>query len=331
MDLIDQRHVGILSLLDEQCIVPQSNDQKFTRYLYAKCDKHSRFTATATQRSIHKFSIEHYAGPVEYTTDLWLEKNRDQLPAASAELFSSSTFDLIHKIQPYIRLEQRKVGGAGTIIAASSGSIACKSVGAQFSTQLRALRARIDTTSPHYVRCLKPNDELIPHSFEPKNIVEQLRCGGVLEAVRVSRAGYPTRYHHEVFLRRYFILLGSRIESSAGAGTTSAASNNYAKSSKATKSVLRSLIEQITLDIWIADLNLIKSLRAAEKYASSPNSKVRKTCFLFSSIFYVSRMFFQIYMLLTFCHPEVAGEKVCYVTSIYVKYPSSNKGTSGSL
>jgi myosin heavy subunit len=207
-----------------------------------------------------------------------LEKNRDQLPAASAELFASSTFDLIHQIQPYIRLEQRKVGGAVSTITASSGSIACKSVGAQFSSQLRALRARIDTTSPHYVRCLKPNDELIPHSFEPKNIVEQLRCGGVLEAVRVSRAGYPTRYHHEVFLRRYFILLGSRVESSSTGGTASSALNNYAKTSKSNKSLLKSLIEQITLDIWTEDLNLIKSLRAAQKYASSPNSTVRTTC-----------------------------------------------------
>jgi myosin-5 len=255
LDLIDQRHTGILSLLDEQCIVPQSNDQKLTRYLYAKCDKHVRFSATATQKSVHKFSIEHYAGPVEYTTDLWLEKNKDQLPAATAELFSSSTFDLIHKIKPYIRVEQRKGGG---------GSIACKSVGAQFSSQLRALRTRIDTTSPHYVRCLKPNDDLIPHSFEPKNIVEQLRCGGVLEAVRVSRAGYPTRYHHEVFLRRYY-LLGNRTETSSNKG-------------KSTKSLLKSLIEQITYDVWVADLNLIKSLRAAEKYASSPVKKVRLFC-----------------------------------------------------
>ena len=91
LDLIDKKHTGILSLLDEQCIVPQSNDQKFTRYLYAKCDKHVRFSASATQRVSHKFSIEHYAGPVEYTTDQWLEKNKDQLPVASAELFSFST------------------------------------------------------------------------------------------------------------------------------------------------------------------------------------------------------------------------------------------------
>jgi myosin-5 len=48
------------------------------------------------------------------------------------------------------------------------------------------------------VRCLKPNDELAPDNFDPKQIVEQLRYCGVLEAVRVSRAGYPTRYPHDV-------------------------------------------------------------------------------------------------------------------------------------
>ena len=266
LDLIDKKHVGILSLLDEQCIVPQGSDQKFTRYLYAKCDRHVRFSATATQRSAHKFSIEHYAGPVEYTTDLWLEKNKDQLPVATAELFSTSSFDLIHQIKNYIRVEQRKGGG---------GSIASKSVGSQFSSQLHALRTRIDTTVPHYVRCLKPNDDLLPHCFEPKNIVEQLRCGGVLEAVRVSRAGYPTRYHHEVFLRRYY-LLGNEAENTRG---------------KSTQSLLKSLIDQITYDVWEADLNLIKSLRAAAKYAASSPPKRTKVSFCYFVVLLASIFF----------------------------------------
>ena len=63
---------------------------------------------------------------------------------------------------------------------------------------------------PHYVRCLKPNDSLEPDNFDPSNIVEQLRYCGVLEAVRVSRAGYPTRYPHEVFMTRYYIICPNR-------------------------------------------------------------------------------------------------------------------------
>lgn len=98
LDLIDRKHTGILALLDEQCIVPRSNDQKFTRYLYAKCDEHARFSATSAQRVDYKFSIEHYAGPVEYSTDNWLEKNKDQLPSSSANLLKSAEFGLLTQI-----------------------------------------------------------------------------------------------------------------------------------------------------------------------------------------------------------------------------------------
>ena len=81
-----------------------------------------------------------------------------------------------------------------------------KSVGAKFGEQLKNLRSRIDSTAPHYIRCLKPNDELLPDEFDPKQVVEQLRYSGVLEAVRVSRAGYPTRYPHGQFMARYYML-----------------------------------------------------------------------------------------------------------------------------
>ncbi|MCU0338144.1 MAG: hypothetical protein MUF12_09850 [Sediminibacterium sp.] len=57
--------------------------------------------------------------------------------------------------------------------------------------------------SPHYVRCLKPNDELVPNNFDRAAVAEQLRCGGILEAVRVARAGYSNHYSHADFLRRY--------------------------------------------------------------------------------------------------------------------------------
>lgn len=99
LDLIDRKHTGIIALLDEQCIVPRSTDEKFTRYLYAKCDSHPRFTATSAQRVDYKFSVEHYAGPVEYGTESWLEKNKDQLPASSANLLKASEFKLLNDIQ----------------------------------------------------------------------------------------------------------------------------------------------------------------------------------------------------------------------------------------
>eukprot|EP00804_Cyclotella_cryptica_P021599 CCRYP_005870-RJ/>CCRYP_005870-RJ protein AED:0.41 eAED:0.41 QI:0/0.33/0.3/1/0.33/0.3/10/0/924 len=196
LDLIDKPRTGILQLLDEQCMVNWGSDEKFSLNLYSNCEKHSRFSAGSAQKVRKQFSVEHYAGYVEYTIENWLEKNKDQLPAASVELLESSEFELIGQIKVFLQKYVRSEGS----------KITTKSLGKQFSDSLKILRARIDATVPHYVRCLKPNDELAPDNFDPKQIVEQLRYCGVLEAVRVSRAGYPTRYPHDVFLKRYYML-----------------------------------------------------------------------------------------------------------------------------
>lgn len=262
LDLIDKKHTGIIALLDEQCILPKSTDEKFTRYLYGRCDKHARFHATSAQRVDYKFSIEHYAGYVEYTTDSWLEKNKDQLPASAADLLQTSDFGLIGEIRKFVRSEDR--GGRGTV--------ATKSVGAQFSAQLKSLRSRIDKTTPHYIRCLKPNDDLVPNYFEPLNIVEQLRCGGVLEAVRVSRAGYPTRYTHNVFMARYYILGDQRDDSPV---SPIFSPDKFGQK----ESELKRLISKIAFDLWYADHKMLMAVLEKERKrtTSSPKYSQRST------------------------------------------------------
>lgn len=100
LDLIDKPRTGILQILDEQCIVDWGTDKKFSLSLYSTCDQVSnRFHVSPAQRVTNKFAVEHYAGMVEYSTENWLEKNKDQLPAASAELLQSSDFELIGLIK----------------------------------------------------------------------------------------------------------------------------------------------------------------------------------------------------------------------------------------
>ena len=264
LNLIDMKHTGVLAILDEQCIIAQSTDEKFTRYLYSKCDTHKRFSASSSQRGDYRFSIEHYAGKVEYTTDSWLEKNKDELPAKSAALLKNSSFKLLSSIQKYVRSETRK----------GRASVITKSVGFQFSEQLKSLRERIDKTTPHYIRCLKPNDDLVPDDFEPKNIVEQLRCGGVLEAVRVSRAGYPTRYPHDVFLARYYILGG-------GGEDGPVSPLKYDDRVLATKKdlSLKALISKIARDVWEADHAMMMKMLEAERVQNEMQSPQYKVSF----------------------------------------------------
>ena len=211
LDLIDKKGSGILSILDDQCKAPGTTDKTFANDLYGKCSGHGRFEADFRQVGSRKFAVVHYAGTVEYSTDGFVEKNRDELPKESTELLMSSTNAFVKDLAVIISggasPSDSKAGGRAPPArgrGASSGTRV--TVGGQFSKQLKELREKIDLTSPHYVRCLKPNDELIPDTFDPIIVADQLRCAGVVEAVRVSRVGYPQRYSHSMFVSRYRIL-----------------------------------------------------------------------------------------------------------------------------
>jgi len=204
LDLIDKKGTGILSILDDQCRAPGATDKTFINGLYQTVSRHKRFEADYRQIGGRKFSIIHYAGTVEYTSEGFVEKNRDDLPKETTELLLSSSNAFVKKLAEII-------SGSSSSDSPKGGRGPSKpktklTVGGQFSQQLQELRQKIDNTSPHYIRCLKPNDDLIPDHFDPLIVADQLRCAGVIEAVRVSRVGYPQRYTHAKFLTRYRIL-----------------------------------------------------------------------------------------------------------------------------
>ena len=134
---------------------------------------------------------------------------KDELPKEATDFLLSSSTLLVTKLGEY--LSKKSTGNEKTQNRRNGSkratkSLASVSVGSQFAAQLRELRLSIEKTSPHYIRCLKPNEDLTPNNFIPAIIADQLRCAGVLEAVRVSRLGYPQRYLKELFVRRYQIL-----------------------------------------------------------------------------------------------------------------------------
>jgi myosin-5 len=208
IDLIDKRGSGILCILDDQCRAPGTSDRSLALDIYNKCKSHPRFSANRKQTAALQFCVHHYAGPVEYSTDGFVEKNRDELPKEATQLLRNS-------LNPFIQLLSHIIENSTAESSSSSSSNAPHklrrqestfgraTVGGQFRRQLKCLREKIDRMSPHYVRCLKPNDELVPNNFDRAAVAEQLRCGGILEAVRVARAGYSNHYSHADFLRRY--------------------------------------------------------------------------------------------------------------------------------
>ena len=215
LDTIQAPTIGILSMLDDECRLPKGSDMNwakrmFEHYLPEKNQTESentRFHATNIQKAKGVFSVRHFAGLVQYTAETnFMEKNKDEIPITAQALFETAPSALIKESY---KVQQRENLGRAPVESEGKGGRApkAKTVGQQFKEQLQSLIDNVQKTDPHYIRCIKPNDASKPMLLTRKRTTEQLRYGGVLEAVRVARAGYPVRMVHETFFKRYRMLL----------------------------------------------------------------------------------------------------------------------------
>ncbi|XP_042508452.1 myosin-17-like isoform X2 [Macadamia integrifolia] len=197
LDLIEKKPGGIIALLDEACMFPKSTRETFAQKLYTTFKNNKRFRKPKLSRT--GFTISHYAGEVNYQCDQFLDKNKDYVVAEHQELLTASKCSFVAGLFPPLPEE-------------SSKSSKFSSIGVRFKLQLQSLMETLSSTEPHYIRCVKPNNVLKPAIFENLNIINQLRCGGVLEAIRISCAGYPTRRTFYEFLNRFSILAPDVLE-----------------------------------------------------------------------------------------------------------------------
>ncbi|GKB18050.1 IQ motif, EF-hand binding site containing protein [Tanacetum coccineum] len=195
LDLIEKKPGGIIALLDEACMFPKSTHETFSQKLYQTFRSHQRFFKPKLSRT--GFTIAHYAGEVQYQSEQFLDKNKDYVVPEHQDMLTASKCFFISGLFPPLPDEATK---------SSNKSSKFSSIGARFKLQLQQLMETLSSTEPHYIRCVKPNNYLKPGIFESVNIMQQLRCGGVLEAIRISCAGYPTRKSFSDFVNRFSIL-----------------------------------------------------------------------------------------------------------------------------
>ncbi|XP_078159756.1 myosin-12-like isoform X2 [Carex rostrata] len=199
LDLIEKKPGGIIALLDEACMFPKSTHETFANKMYQTYKAHKRFSKPKLARTA--FTINHYAGDVTYQADQFLDKNKDYVVAEHQALLNSSTCHFVANLFPPLPEE-------------SSKQSKFSSIGTRFKQQLQSLMETLNTTEPHYIRCVKPNGVLKPGIFENDNVLNQLRCGGVLEAIRISCAGYPTKRTFDEFIDRFGMLAPDLVDSS---------------------------------------------------------------------------------------------------------------------
>ncbi|KAL7795837.1 putative myosin type II heavy chain [Trichoderma ceciliae] len=201
IDLIELPNpIGIFSCLDEDCVMPKATDKSFTEKLNSLWDKKS--TKYRPSRLGQGFILTHYAAEVEYSTEDWLEKNKDPLNNNITRLLAASTDKHIANI--FVDCADSDDDHGGRRSRVKKGLF--RTVAQRHKEQLHNLMSQLQSTHPHFVRCILPNYKKRPKLFDKLLVLDQLRCNGVLEGIRIARTGFPNRLPFTEFRQRYEVL-----------------------------------------------------------------------------------------------------------------------------
>lgn len=212
IDVIETKPIGILNLLDEECRMPKGTDQSWCAKLYDHLLPTVKRTNKPTSNEAsgygivfkkpkinyqNSFIICHYAEEVNYDADTFLEKNRDTIAEEQSNLLRNSKA-LSFMFEDPLILQNIKPAQRNNRSA---------TVGHQFRGSLAALIRTLNDTEPHYIRCIKPNDEKKAFEFNEERAIQQLKACGVYETIRISNNGFPSRWLYKDFAKRYCVLI----------------------------------------------------------------------------------------------------------------------------
>uniref|UniRef100_A0A8B9N1U2 Myosin IG n=1 Tax=Accipiter nisus TaxID=211598 RepID=A0A8B9N1U2_9AVES len=198
VELVEQPHRGILALLDEACLAAGTvTDSLFLASMDARLGRHPHYTSRKlcptdkTMEFNRDFRIKHYAGDVTYSVEGFLDKNKDTLFQDFKRLFYNSADPVLHAMWP---------DGEQSITEVTKRPL---TTGTLFKNSMVALVENLASKEPYYVRCIKPNDQKSPTLFDEERCRHQVSYLGLLENVRVRRAGFAYRQPYHRFLLRY--------------------------------------------------------------------------------------------------------------------------------
>ncbi|ODV89218.1 hypothetical protein CANCADRAFT_3849 [Tortispora caseinolytica NRRL Y-17796] len=207
IDLIEAK-IGVLSLLDEESRLPSGSDESWINKLYSNfaTEKYEKFFSKP-RFGKSAFTIRHYAMNVTYESEGFIEKNRDTVSEGHLEhlVTCSNEFlnNVFREVMDAIPPQPEPTKAPGKAVARKP------TLGGVFKRSLIDLMNTINETNAHYIRCIKPNEQKAAWDFDGPMVLSQLRACGVLETIRISCAGFPTRWSFEEFVSRYHMLVHS--------------------------------------------------------------------------------------------------------------------------
>ncbi|XP_069983292.1 myosin-VIIa isoform X1 [Penaeus vannamei] len=194
LDLIAIKQLNIMALVDEESKFPKGTDQTMLQKLHKQHSHHKQYLKPKSDLNA-SFGINHFAGVVFYDTRGFLDKNRDT--------FSADLLQLIHhtsnKFLQHLFVEDIGMG--------SETRKRAPTLSAQFKKSLDSLMKTLLSCQPFFIRCIKPNEFKKPMLFDRELCCRQLRYSGMMETIRIRRAGYPIRHTFREFVERYRFLI----------------------------------------------------------------------------------------------------------------------------
>ena len=201
IDLIELSNpIGVFSCLDEDSVMPKATDKSFTEKLHSLWDlKSPKYKKSMLHQG---FTLTHYAADVEYSTEGWLDKNKDPLNDNATKLLAASSQN--HISQLFADCTDPDDDAVATRSRVKKGLF--RTVAQRHKEQLTGLMGQLHSTHPHFVRCILPNHKKRPKTWNAGLVLDQLRCNGVLEGIRIARTGFPNRIPFAEFRSRYEVL-----------------------------------------------------------------------------------------------------------------------------
>ncbi|NWU88911.1 MYO19 protein, partial [Upupa epops] len=197
LDLIEGNPLSIFSLLNEECRLNRSSNADLFQTRIEKALSNNQCLSRNKFSKKPNFIISHYAGKVCYQLAAMVEKNKDPIPAELVHVLQNSKDPLLQKLFP---VTERKENNSKT------QNRAVVTVVSKFKSSLEHLMQILNSTTPHYIRCIKPNADCKAMTFRREEVLSQLQACGIVEAISISAAGFPVRIPFQSFTERYEIL-----------------------------------------------------------------------------------------------------------------------------
>nr|XP_005604395.1 unconventional myosin-X [Equus caballus] len=198
LDLIEKK-LGLLALINEESHFPQATDSTLLEKLHSQHANNHFYVKPRV--AVNNFGVKHYAGEVQYDVRGILEKNRDTFRDDLLNLLRESRFDFIYDLFEHVSSRNNQ----DTLKCGSKHRR--PTVSSQFKDSLHSLMATLSSSNPFFVRCIKPNTQKMPDQFDQAVVLNQLRYSGMLETVRIRKAGYAVRRPFQDFYKRYKVLM----------------------------------------------------------------------------------------------------------------------------